>query len=166
MPSFCRQTGWVSLRQAKAFAICPRAMAAKAEPDARRQRARGGDRCPGPAAAVQHGNECGERAHTASVTPKTRRALRSSRPSMRLRLRTRPDMKRRLGGSCPQREGRQHVGADIERQHLQHADCQRQLSAGQRPGGEGRQFGDIVSQVVGQETSVRWRRSLGRARPH
>ena len=49
------------------------------------------------------------------------------------------------GWLCAERERRQHVGADVERQHLHYADCERQLSAGQRPGGEGREFGDIVS---------------------
>ena len=50
-----------------------------------------------------------------------------------------------------EREGRQQVGADVQGEHLQHRDHQRDRAGRQRPHDERRQLGDVVGQVVGEE---------------
>jgi hypothetical protein len=91
--------------------------------------------------------------HTASVTPKKQEspaqqpAVDEAAPTYSSRHDS------AIWWLCTQRERRQHIGADVERQHLKHTDRERQLSAGQRPGRKGCEFGDIVGQVIGQEAS-------------
>ena len=68
------------------------------------------------------------------------------------------DVSGRLLGA--QREGGQDVGADVQREDLQHADRQREAPARQRPHDERGQLGDVVRQVVGEEPAdVRERRA-------
>ena len=92
----------------------------------------------------------------ASVGPSTSRARRSS---AQVDERTRPHRlrhdarARRLGAEG---EGRQQVGADVEGEDLQHGQGEREVPDRQRPQHEGRQLGDVVGEVVGQEaTDVR-----------
>ena len=57
----------------------------------------------------------------------------------------------RLRGLRPEREGGQQVRADVEREHLQHGDHERDRAARHRPDDERRQLGDVVGEVVGEE---------------
>ena len=58
--------------------------------------------------------------------------------------------RRRLG---PERDGGECVGADVDGQDLHDAERQREPAARQRPNDERGQLGDVVGEVVGEETA-------------
>ena len=53
-----------------------------------------------------------------------------------------------IGWFCAECQGGEDVGADVECEHLEHTDRQREPARRQRPHDEGRQFGDVVGKVV------------------
>ena len=145
-----RTTGRVSLRHAKALASCPRTIAANAVPDAVASSAALRGLAPAPAAHRQHQHEGGQRHQRLG------RAEHAERPQQHPPVGQRPHLhppdhgpRGRLLG--PQGEGRQQVGADVERQHLEHGQRRRDAARGQRPHEERRELGDVVGQVVGEE---------------
>ena len=52
-----------------------------------------------------------------------------------------------------ERERGKDVGADVEREHLQHADRERESPARERPHDERRELGDVVGEVIGEEAA-------------
>ena len=59
----------------------------------------------------------------------------------------------RVGRLGAEGERGQQVGADVEAEDLQHAEGEREASAGQRPDDERGELGDVVGEVVGEEAA-------------
>ena len=137
------------LRQANELAIWQTAMVAKAVPEARASRAGPGVSPQAQPAWSEDGGEGGHRGHRLGRPEDAEGPPEHGAVDDGVVVASAHDaLAGRLG---TQRQRREHVGADVEGQDLQHPDREREAAAGQRPHRERRQLGDVVGQVVGEE---------------
>ena len=105
-----------------------------------------------PAGGGQHGDEGGHlderfgRAEQAECSAHERAGRSDDRRSV-------ADRATRARRFAAERECREHVGSDVEGEHLQDADREREAPAGKRPDHERGELGDIVGEVVGEEAA-------------
>ena len=143
--------GRTVLRQANALATCASTTAVKAAPDAARSVAPSGNgRAGPPAGGEEDHDERGE------LEGRFDRPQHAERPDEQPPIeQVSPD--RRLfeevcaGRFGAQGERRQDVGPDVEGEHLQDADREREPAARHGPHDEGCELRDVVGQVVGEE---------------